>query len=98
MKHFSSEMDPFRAASAPIGANTAGQDALRQPAIAFAERQSQVRALSIIGPAGGKAPRRGKSPHPAPGSLLTPKVIPVAKNLHLTNFLLIFRRDSGERQ
>jgi hypothetical protein len=38
-------------------------DALRQPALAFAEnRNAEVRALSIIGPASGKAPQQGKSP------------------------------------
>jgi len=31
------------------GVDTAGQDALRQPALALLELQSQVRALSIIG-------------------------------------------------
>ena len=40
-----------------IGADTAGQELLRKPALAFARLASgQVRALSIIGPAAGKAP------------------------------------------
>jgi hypothetical protein len=57
-------MDPFWADGAPIFADcadTAGQDLLRQPALAFAKLASgQVWALSNIGPAGGKALHRGK--------------------------------------
>src|SRR3977135_3540213 len=98
MERFWSEKDPFRLGSAPITANRreyrrsgCPRGNRRSPLPAL---QSEVRALSIIGPAGGKAPRQGKSPRPASGSPLTLGSILVAKNLHLTNFLLIFHGDS----
>src|SRR3974390_104995 len=77
-----------------IDANTADQDALRQPGARLCRnRNPQVRALSIIGPAGGKAPRQGKSPRKAAILYLGPVL--VAKNLHLMEFVLIFRGNSG---
>jgi Fur family iron response transcriptional regulator len=44
----------------------------------------------------GKAPDDGKSPHRASGSFLPFGAVPVAKNLHLTKFPLIFHSDSAE--
>jgi len=59
-------MDPFCVKSAPI---TGNRREYRSPAATgarlYRNRKAQVRALSIIGPAGGKAPRQGKSPRKA---------------------------------
>jgi hypothetical protein len=95
------EMDPFRVESAPIivrWRENRRPDALcgnrRLPLPVSHNPISQVRALSITGPAGGKALPQGKSPRfrawirPGAGPVL------VAKNLHLLDFLLIFHRDS----
>src|SRR3979490_2175853 len=91
--------DPFRVQSAPI---IVDRRKYRSSGCPCGSRRSplrkthqRVRALSIIGPAGGNAPRPGKSPRPAPVPFNLGTVL-VAKNLHLTDFLLIFRRDSAE--